>query len=343
MAANVRLGVIGVGRIGRVHAENIAFRVRNADLLVVADPDPAAAQACAEACGAGSRWTTNYHQVLEDPAVQAIVIASPTDTHARIIEEAAREGKDIFCEKPIDLALSRVDEALGMVARCGVRLQIGFNRRFDPGFMRARELVAGGGIGEPHLLRVTSRDPSLPSREYLAVCGGLFTDMTIHDFDMVRWLLGDEAVAVSAIGAALVDPTLAQLGDVDTAIVTLRFGRGTLAAIDNSRRSVYGYDVRVEVFGTEGAVMVGNVAPSTAVHLTPAGVTGQTPLHWFVERFEQAYVNELRDFVACIQENRAPSVTGADGRVPLLLAQAAMQALRERREVEIAQVAASRA
>ncbi len=340
MAGNVRLGVIGAGRIGRVHAENIAFRVPDADLLVVADPDPAAAQACAEACKAGG-WTTNYHQVLEDPAVQAVVIASPTDTHARIIEEAAREGKGIFCEKPIDLSLSRVDEALGMVARCGVRLQIGFNRRFDPGFMRARELVAGGGIGVPHLLRVTSRDPSLPSREYLAVCGGLFTDMTIHDFDMVRWLLGDEAVAVSAMGAALVDPAVAQLGDVDTAIVTLRFGRGTLAAIDNSRRSVYGYDVRVEVFGTEGAVVVGNVAPSTAVHLTPDGVTGQTPLHWFIERFEQAYVNELRDFVGCIREDRAPSVSGADGRVPLLMAEAARQALRERREIAIADVAAS--
>jgi myo-inositol 2-dehydrogenase/D-chiro-inositol 1-dehydrogenase len=338
MAGNVRLGVIGAGRIGRVHAENVAFRIPEADLLVVADPDASAAQACAEACRAGG-WTTNYHQVLEDPGVQAVVIASPTDTHARIIEEAAREGKDIFCEKPIDLSLERVDQALGMVSRSGVKLQIGFNRRFDPGFRQARDLVASGGIGTPHLLRLTSRDPALPPRAYLEVCGGLFRDMTIHDFDMARWLLGDEVMSVSAIGAALADPTLRDLDDVDTAIVTLRFCRGALAAIDNSRRSAYGYDVRAEVFGTDGAVVVGNIAPSTTAHWRPDGIVGQTPLHWFSERFEQAYLAEMREFVTCIRENRAPPVSGADGRIPLVLAAAARRALDERREVEVAELA----
>jgi myo-inositol 2-dehydrogenase/D-chiro-inositol 1-dehydrogenase len=331
--SGVRIGVIGAGRMGRVHAENVAYRVPAAELLVVADPEPETARACAAACRAGG-WTTNYHQVLEDPAVQAVVVAAPTDTHARIIQEAAREGKDIFCEKPIDLSLPRTDEALAAVERAGVRLQIGFNRRFDPSFVRARYLVASGQIGDPHLIRVTSRDPRLPAPEYLASCGGLFADMTIHDFDIVRWLL-DEPLAISAVGAALIDPTLADHGDVDTAIVTLRFGRGTLGAIDNSRRSVYGYDVRVEVFGSDGAVVVGNMAPSHTRHLTAAGATGETPVYWFIERFEQAYVNEMREFVSAIHESRSPAVTGHDGRVPLVMAAAARRALAERREVRL--------
>ena len=339
---NVRVAVIGAGRIGRVHAQNLAFRVPGAELVVVADPDAPSAQACAEACRAGG-WTTNYHQVIDDPVVQAVVIASPTDTHARIIEEAARNGKDVFCEKPIDLSLDRVDEALAAADRAGVRLQIGFNRRFDPSFMRARFLVESGQIGHPHLIRVTSRDPRPPAREYLAVAGGLFTDMTIHDFDIVRWLLGDEAVALSAMGGALIDPSIAEFDDVDTAIVSLRFGRGALGTIDNSRRATYGYDVRVEVFGSEGAVVVGNVAPSSTVHLSPAGVTGETPLYWFVERFEQAYVNELREFVSSIHEDRAPVGTGHDGRVPVVMAAAARRALAERREVRLDEVATSRA
>lgn len=337
MTTNIRIGVIGAGRIGRVHAANLAFRVPGADLVVVADPDEEAARNCARACKAGG-WTTNYHQVLEDPAVQAVVIASPTDTHARIIEEAARNGKDIFCEKPIDLSLARVDEALAAVERAGVRLQIGFNRRFDPGFRRARELVGSGGIGEPHLIRVTSRDSQPPTPEYVAVSGGLFTDMTIHDFDVVRWLLAAEPVAIAAMGAVLVDPAIGLLGDIDTAILSLRFQNGELGCIDNSRRSSYGYDVRVEVFGSKGAVMVGNLAASNTVHLTAEGVTGETPLHWFVERFEAAYVNELCEFVACIHEDRSPSVTGHDGRVPLLMAEAARRALNERREVSLDEV-----
>ncbi|MBM3269786.1 MAG: inositol 2-dehydrogenase [Candidatus Sericytochromatia bacterium] len=340
MPGKVRLGLIGAGRIGRVHAHNIAFRCPDADLVVVADTDPEAARSCAEACGAGG-WTTNYHQVLEDPAVHAVVIASPTDTHARIIEEAAREAKDILCEKPIDLSLARVDEALAMVARSGVRLQIAFNRRFDPSFRRARDMVAAGKIGAPHLLRLTSRDPSLPSREYLAAAGGLFTDMTIHDFDMARWLLGEEVVGVWAQGAALVDPTLVELGDIDAAVISLRFASGALGCIDNHRGSAYGYDVRAEVHGSEGAVVVGNLAPTTLVHYRRDGLLADPPLHWFIERFEQAYVEELREFVRCLREDRAPSPDGADGRAPLLLAAAANRSLRERREVPVSEIEAS--
>lgn len=333
--STIRFGVIGAGRIGRVHAENLAFRVPGATVAWVADPDLAAAEACAAAARAG-RATTDPAEVLGDGAVDAVVICSPTNLHAPQIEAAAAAGKDIFCEKPIDLDLARVDAALAAVKQAGVRLQVGFNRRFDPSFARARALIAEGAIGKVELVRITSRDPQPAPLSYLAASGGLFTDMTIHDFDIARWLVGDEVAALQALGAVLVDPAIGGLNDVDTAMISLRYRSGALGSIDNSRRAVYGYDVRVEVFGERGQVAVGNVA-ATSVALSRAGaVEADPPLHWFIERFEQAYVNELREFAASIREGRAPSVTGEDGRVPLVLAQAAWRSLAEGRVVALA-------
>lgn len=330
----IRIGIIGAGRIGRVHAANLARRIPGAEVVVVVDPSEEAAKACAAELGVAS-WSTDVATVIDDPWAQALVIASPTDTHTRIIMEAAAAGKDLFCEKPIDLALDRVDAALAAVARAGVKLQIGFNRRFDPSFARARLVVASGGIGDPHLLRITSRDPQPPPAEYLAVSGGLFADMTIHDFDMARWILGDEPVEIMAAGAILVDPAIGRLGDIDTAVVTIRMSRGTLVTIDNSRRSVYGYDVRLEAFGSGGSVRVDNVVPTSVVHTTAGGATGDTPPHWFIERFAEAYLAEMHEFVRCLQEDRNPSVTGIDGRVPLVMAHAARQSLDESRAVRI--------
>jgi myo-inositol 2-dehydrogenase/D-chiro-inositol 1-dehydrogenase len=337
--SSIRFGVIGAGRIGRVHAENLAYRLPGAELAVVADPVAAAAEACAQQLKV-SNWKTDYREVLADPTIKAVVIASSTDTHAQIIEEAAAAGKDIFCEKPIDLDLARVDRALTAVDRAGVRLQIGFNRRFDPSFAKAKRLIAEGGIGKPHMIKVTSRDPQPASIEYLAVSGGIFTDMTIHDFDVVRWLMGEEVVELFAMGAVLIDPAIGELNDVDTAMISLRYASGALGNIDNSRKAVYGYDVRVEVFGSEGTIAIGNVAPTSVAHTTPKGISGETPMHWFIERFEQAYMNEMREFVASIQEDRAPSVTGADGRAPLVMAQAAWRSLREGRAVRLDTAAA---
>lgn len=335
--STIRVGVIGAGRIGRVHAENLAYRLPGVELAVVADPIAAAAQDCARALRL-DRWTADYREVLADKTIDAVVIASSTDTHAPIIEEAAAAGKDIFCEKPIDLDLAKVDRALAAVDRAGVRLQIGFNRRFDPSFAKARDLIAAGGIGKPHMIKVTSRDPKPASLEYLAVSGGIFTDMTIHDFDVVRWMMGEEVVELFAMGAVLIDPAIGKLNDVDTAMISLRYGSGALGNIDNSRQAVYGYDVRVEVFGSKGSVAVGNVPPTAVTHTTPAGVTGDTPLFWFIERFEAAYLNEMVEFVSAMREDRAPSVSGADGRAPLLMAQAAWKSIREGRSVRLDEV-----
>lgn len=333
--STIRFGVIGAGRIGRVHAENLAYRVPGATVAWIADPDLAAAEACAAAVRA-ERATTDPEAILRDGAVDAVVICSPTNLHAPQIEAAAAAGKDVFCEKPIDLDLARVDAALAAVKRAGVRLQIGFNRRFDPSFAKARDLIAAGTIGKVELVRITSRDPQPAPISYLKASGGLFTDMTIHDFDVARWLVGDEVVAIQAMGSVLVEPAIAHLHDVDTAMISLRYRSGALGSIDNSRRAVYGYDVRVEVFGDKGQVAVGNVAATSVAVSQEGAVRGEPPLNWFIERFEQAYVNEMREFVASIRGNRAPSVTGEDGRAPLVLAEAAWRSLREGRVIEIA-------
>lgn len=339
----IRIGVIGAGRIGRVHAANLAYRVAGAELAGVADPVEAAARETAESLRL-SRWTTSPAELLADPTIQAVVIASSTDTHARLIEEAAAAGKDIFCEKPVDLDLARVDAALAAVKRAGVRLQIGFNRRFDPSFARARQTVASGAIGTPQIVKITSRDPQPASLAYLAVSGGLFTDMTIHDFDVARWIVGDEVVELSAMGAVLIEPEIGKLNDVDTAMISLRYRSGALGQIDNSRKAVYGYDVRLEVFGSLGVVTVANHTPAAVTLTTRTGANGELPLHWFIERFEQAYLNELVEFVSCIREDRAPSVGGEDGRIPLVMARAAWTSLRERRPVSLdAELEAARA
>lgn len=334
--STLHVGVIGAGRIGRIHAANLATRIPGARLGAVADIDPAAARSLAGAYGATA--TADYREVLRNPAIGAVAICSATDTHATIIMEAAAAGKPIFCEKPIDHDLGRIQRALAAVERAGVPLQIGFNRRFDPGFARARELVAAGRIGQPHLIRVTSRDPSPPPLAYVRVSGGIFLDMTIHDFDMVRFLSGSEAVEVYATGAALVDPAIGAAGDVDTCVVTLRLANGALATIDNSRQAVYGYDQRIEVFGSGGMVAVGNRTPDGAVQYSADGVIAAKPLHFFLERYEEAYVAELRQFVDCVRAGRPVPVGGRDGLMPVIMGLAAGRSLKEGRPVRLTEI-----
>jgi myo-inositol 2-dehydrogenase / D-chiro-inositol 1-dehydrogenase len=330
----IRVGLVGAGRIGRIHAENLALRCPGAQLAWVADALEPAAKDCGERFGA--KWTTDVRRVLDDKELRAVVICSPTDLHARQIREVAEAGKDIFCEKPIDFDLGRIDEALGAVERAKVRLQMGFNRRFDPSFARAREMVQKGQLGVPHLVRITSRDPKPPPPDYVKASGGLFCDMTIHDFDMARWVVGLEVEEVFAFAGNLVDPEIQRLGDIDTAIVSLRYKGGALGAIDNSRRAVYGYDQRVEVFGSKGAVMVGNRAPTQVTVANEQGFTADLPQYFFLERYEEAYRAEMRHFVECVREKKTPSVSGADGRAPIVLAQAASLSVKEGRAVRIA-------
>ena len=335
MSAQIRMGVLGTGRIGRLHAENLAFRVPGAELVAVADVNLEAAQACAAACHV-ARAHEDPREVIEDPDIEAVLICSSTDCHADQIERAAAAGKQIFCEKPIDLDLERIDRALDAVEQAGVKLMIGFNRRFDPGFARARQMVLEGRVGQPHLVRITSRDPAPPPAEYVAVSGGLFLDMTIHDLDMARWIIGSDVEEIHAMSAVLVDPRIGEAGDVDTAILSLRYASGALGTIDNSRQAVYGYDQRLEVFGSEGCVVVGNETPNRAVLSQADGVVSDTPLYFFVERYQAAYVAELQEFVACLQQDRAPSVTGVDGRMPVLMALAAQRSRLENRPVKVA-------
>jgi len=281
MSKPLNIAVIGCGRIGRIHAENLATRIPGARLAAVAD----IAGDCAKEVATQfhvAKATGDYHELLADSSIEAVAICSSTDTHSRIIQEAAAAGKHIFCEKPIDYDLARIHAALSAVEKAGVKLQIGFNRRFDPSFARVRELVTTGAIGQPHIIRITSRDPEPPSLEYIKVSGGIFLDMTIHDFDMVRFLSGSEAEEVYAIGDALIDPAIRQAGDVDTAIVTMRLQSGALATIDNSFKADYGYDQRIEVFGSKGSASAGNRTPDEHLLMDAQGLHHAKPLYFFL-------------------------------------------------------------
>lgn len=336
-ASKLRMGVIGAGRIGVIHAEHLARHVPGAEITAIADINLSAAQELAKRLNVPTA-TADYHGLLQDSTIQAISICSATDTHSRMIEEAAAAGKHIFCEKPIDYDLNRIDRALAAVTKAGVKLQIGFNRRFDPNFRKVREVVASGKIGEPHLLRITSRDPAPPPPEYVKVSGGIFLDMTIHDFDMARYLVGSEVTEVYATGSVLIDPKIGEAGDVDTAVTVLRFANGAIGTIDNSRKAAYGYDQRVEVFGAGGAVAVSNNTPDSAVISDASGVHGALPLYFFLERYTESFIVEMKEFVEAVLEDKTPPVTGSDGRVPVVIGLAAKKSLAEHRPVKLSQI-----
>ena len=335
----LQLGLIGAGRIGQVHAATITQRVERAVLVAVADVNIGAAQACAARYRL-SRATGDPYELIADPRIQAVLICSSTDTHAPLIEAAAAAGKHIFCEKPIALNLDATRRALNAVARAGVKFQIGFNRRFDPNFSRARQAIMNGEIGEPHALHIISRDPEPPPPAYVAASGGLFLDMTIHDFDMARFLIGDEVEEVYAVGAARVDPAIGEAGDIDTAMVLLRFAGGAFGTIDNSRRAVYGYDQRVEVFGSQGMVAVSNNTPDTHVLYDSTGAHASLPLHFFMERYTESYLREMQAFVDAVLDDKPVPVTGEDGLAAVRIALAAALSARERRPVKLEEIPA---
>ena len=332
----IRFGVIGAGRIGKLHAEHLATRIPGASLARIADPVIESARDLALRLRVPA-FGSDYHEILADPEIDAVAICSSTDTHAQLIGEAARAGKHIFCEKPIAYDLARIDAALAAVREAKVKLQIGFNRRFDPNFRRVRQVVAGGGIGEVHILRITSRDPAPPPVEYVRVSGGMFFDMTIHDFDMARFLVGSEVVEIFAAGGVRVDSRIGEAGDIDTAVVTLRFANGAIGTIDNSRKAVYGYDQRVEVFGSGGMVAAQNNTPDNVVLSGAEGVRSAQPLYFFLERYAESFLAEMKEFVGAVQSGGPTPVTGEDGRVPVLMAMAAVRSLRENRPVRLSE------
>jgi myo-inositol 2-dehydrogenase / D-chiro-inositol 1-dehydrogenase len=333
----LNIGVIGAGRIGKLHAENLVTRIPQASVPAIADVVLDAAKETAAKLGI-PKATADYQEIIADPNIHAVAICSATDTHSQIIVEAAQAGKHIFCEKPIDLTLEKIDTALAAVDKAGVKLQIGFNRRFDPNFAHIREVVASGGIGEPHVLRITSRDPAPPPISYIKVSGGIFLDMTIHDFDMARFLMGSEVTEVFAAGAVLVDPAIGEAGDVDTAVITLRFANGALGMIDNSRKAVYGYDQRTEMFGSKGAVSAENQTPYRATLSNNSGVHTPNPLYFFLERYNDAYIVEMNDFIDAVVNDKPVPVTGADGRAPVVIGMAAWKSVREGRPVKLSEI-----
>lgn len=321
----------GAGRIGQIHAANLALNPATR-LKYVVDVNAAAAKTLADrhAAAVGS-----IEQALSDPAVNAVIIASSTDTHADLAIRSARAGKAIFCEKPIDLSLERVDACLAEVAKAKVPMLVGFNRRFDPSFAELKTRITAGAIGAVEQVIISSRDPGLPPLAYLTVSGGLFRDMTIHDFDMARWLLGEEPVEVFAYASALVDPQVAKVGDVDSAMIVMRTAGGKLAHINNSRRASYGYDQRIEVHGAKGRISAGNRTPSTVEIADQHAVMSDKPLHFFLERYADAYRHELDAFVAAVESKKPVPVGGEDGRMALVLAEAALKSFRERRPVRV--------
>lgn len=338
----IQVGIIGAGRIGQVHMKSVASGVPNAVIRSLADP-MISAQAEQMAKGFGIEHICgDYHEILEDPCIDAVLVCSPTDIHAKISVEAIRAGKHVFCEKPVDHELAKIDfveEALKASPK-KLKYQVGFNRRYDHNFRALRQAVLEGKVGDVQFIRVSSRDPQPPHAGFIASSGGLFLDMMIHDLDMIRYLSGSEVEEVFAQGAVLIDPAIGAAGDVDTATVSARMTNGALALIDNSRKAVYGYDQRAEVFGSKGCVQNANDLPSTVVLSTVDGVTAEKPLWFFLERYMASYQAEVRAFIDSIEQDTETEVGIFDGRRTIQIALACKKSLAENRPVRVDEIKA---
>lgn len=327
------IGVIGAGRIGKLHAENLV-RHPNVHLKMVSDIHTEPLVDWAASIGV-ARITNDYKEVLEDDEIDAVFICSPTNTHTSLIKAAARAKKHIFCEKPICFDIEESEKALKVVHDEGVFLQVGFNRRFDHNFKRAFELVQGGSVGIPQIVKITSRDPDPPSEQYIQSSGGMFMDMSIHDFDMARYMSGSEITEVFVHGVSLIDPVFSENGDIDTAIISLKFANGAVGVIDNSRKAVYGYDQRIEVFGSKGSVTVHNDYPTTVEVSTETGVHRDKPKYFFLERYKSSYIDEIESFIQSICQGRPVMCDGNDGLQAERIARAAKESFVTGRSVKI--------
>lgn len=338
MAKKVKIGVLGAGRIGKLHITNLCQSVDDAEVVAVADPflnDETIAWC--NSLGI-QNCTKEADDVFANKDIDAVFICSSTNTHAEFIMKAAAAGKHIFCEKPIHTDLSKIREALDAVEKAGVKLQVGFVRRFDHNHKKVRDVVASGRLGAPHIVKVASRDPEGPPMSYVEVSGGIFMDMMIHDFDMVRYLSGSEVVEVSAYGAVKTNPDYAKYDDVDTAIVMLKFENGAIGVIDNSRQANYGYDQRTEVHCDKGCVQVSNDLDDQAMISTRDGVEIAKPTWFFLERYNNAFIQEAKDFTDAILNDKETPVKGIDGLMPVMIAMAAKKSLDEGRSVKLSEI-----
>ena len=334
----LKVGIIGAGRIGKVHCESIMNYVKSATVKTVADPylnD----DTIEWAKGLGiTEFTKDYHDILNDKEIDAVLICSSTDTHSSISLEAIKAGKHIFCEKPIDHDVNKILEVKKALENSNVKYQVGFNRRFDHNFAAAQKAVADGQIGDLDILKICSRDPGAPPVEYVKVSGGIFLDMTIHDFDMACFIAGSEVEEVYVNATCLVDPAIGEAGDVDTAIVSLKFKNGAIGVIDNSRRAAYGYDQRVEAFGSLGAAVAANDTPTNVTLMTSEGVMTDKPLYFFLERYMQSFRDEMIQFVDAVQNDKPTPTTGEDGLAAILIALAAKKSVKEGRPVKLSEI-----
>jgi myo-inositol 2-dehydrogenase/D-chiro-inositol 1-dehydrogenase len=331
----LKLAIAGLGRIGKIHLDNL-LQTPDVEIVAATDPDEGSLQYARDK---GVAYTTDtFEEMLGGTQIDAVLICSPTDTHADYVELSAKAGKHVFCEKPLDLSLARVSEVLKTVKDAKIKLMLGFNRRFDKEFRKVKELVKNEAVGIPHLVKITSRDPGAPPVSYIEKSGGLFLDMTIHDFDMARFVVDKEVEEVYAKGAVLIDPAIGDAGDIDTAVVTLTYSDGTMAIIDNSREASYGYDQRVEVFGSKGMVQSNNNFHDSHKLYNNQGIHAALPLHFFLERYQEAYKTEMKDFIKGLENGTMMPVDGNDGLQSLKIGLAAIKSIQENRPVKISEI-----
>ncbi|TFG14101.1 MAG: inositol 2-dehydrogenase [Promethearchaeota archaeon] len=338
MEKSFSVGVIGAGRIGRIHTENLLYRIPNINLRCVADIKiDEKMRKWSREIGV-QKLSDDPYKIFDDKEIQIVLICSPTDTHAKFIQEAAKAKKHIFCEKPIDIDINRINKILEVTKENGIKLMVGFNRRFDRNFKRIHELIVSGEIGTPQIIKITSRDPVPPPMDYIKVSGGIFLDMSIHDWDMARFQCGSEVEEVYAMGGVLIDPKIGEAGDIDTAATLLKFKNGAIGIIDNTRQAVYGYDQRVEVFGSKGCLIADNESTNTVSIYNAECTTIDKIPSFFTERYIDSYYSELKYFFDCIAKNEDPKPNGEDGLRNVLVAKAAQKSFAENRPVKISEI-----
>lgn len=334
----LNVGIIGAGRIGQVHAKSITYHIPQAKIVAISDIYYEGAEKVAESLGIPNAYE-DYHEILNNPEIDAVLICSSTDTHADIAVEAAEAGKHIFCEKPVDLTVAKIKKVIAAVEKAGVKLQIGFNRRYDHNFAEIKRLANDGKLGKLQTIKITSRDPEPPSIDYVKVSGGIFLDMTVHDFDMARFI-GGEVEEVYANAAVTVDDAIGEAGDVDTALIALKFKNGAIGVIDNCRKACYGYDQRLEVFGTGGQASAANDTPTNVSYINENGNMTDKPLYFFLERYMQSFTDEMTEFINAVQNDELTKTTVNDGLEALRLGLAAKLSVKEHRPVKLSEIEA---
>lgn len=334
----LNVGIIGAGRIGQVHAKSITYHIPQAKIVAISDIYYEGAEKVAESLGIPNAYE-DYHEILNNPEIDAVLICSSTDTHADIAVEAAEAGKHIFCEKPVDLTVAKIKKVIVAVEKAGVKLQIGFNRRYDHNFAEIKRLANDGKLGKLQTIKITSRDPEPPSIDYVKVSGGIFLDMAVHDFDMARFI-GGEVEEVYANAAVTVDEAIGEAGDVDTALIALKFKNGAIGVIDNCRKACYGYDQRLEVFGTGGQASAANDTPTNVSYINENGNMTDKPLYFFLERYMQSFTDEMTEFINAVQNDELTKTTVNDGLEALRLGLAAKLSVKEHRPVKLSEIEA---